>query len=210
MTKQMGFYINTALCTTCKACQIACQDKNNLPMAVRWRRVFQYGGGSWIKDPANPGLVQPVGVFAYSVSIACNHCSNPACLAACPAAAISKDENGLVSIDQTKCVGCRYCEWACPYGTPQFDEARGVMTKCNGCADLVAQGQNPVCVDSCVMRALEFGEIGALRAKYGNTNAIEPLPTGAITDPSIVINPHKHAQLSGTGTGRILNPNEEA
>ena len=52
----------------------------------------------------------------------------------------------------------RYCEWACPYGAPQFDEEAGVMTKCNLCADLLDKGQNPACVDACVMRALDFGE----------------------------------------------------
>ncbi len=206
MSKQLAFHIDVSTCIGCKTCQVACQDKNNLPPQLLLRRVFQYGGGSWTM----PGNV-PVSnnVFTYSLSIACNHCEDPACMKVCPTAAISKDENGIVSIDQTKCVGCRYCEWACPYGAPQFNEEKGYMTKCDFCSDLLDKGENPACVDACPMRAIEYGELEELRAKYGSENEIEPLPTAEITHPSLVITPHKNAQASGKGTGRILNLPEE-
>ncbi len=209
MAKQLGFYFNASACTACKACQVACQDKNNLPAAMRWRRVVSYGGGSWVPDPQNAGLMLPNNVFVYSISSACYHCVNPLCAEVCPAAAISKKDNGLVLINQDQCIGCRYCEWACPYGAPTYDQTRAVMTKCTGCDDLVAQGQNLACVDACVMRALEFGDIDQLRAKYGNVNAIEPLPEAKYTSPAVVITPHKHSQASGKGMGRILNLPEE-
>ena len=67
--------------------------------------------------------MQPVNVFNYSVSLGCQHCQDPACIPACPAGAISKNANGIVTVNQELCIGCRYCEWACPYGTPQFDAA---------------------------------------------------------------------------------------
>jgi len=206
MSKQLGFYINSAACTNCRACAIACKDKNSNPVGVNFRRVFLYGGGSWLYQG---GFMQPVNVFNYSVSLGCQHCVDPACIPACPAAAISKDANGIVSVNQDLCVGCRYCEWACPYGTPQFDASTGVMSKCDFCKDLLAKGENPACVDACPMRALEFGELSELQAKYGTANSVEPLPTGAITSPSIVITPHKHAQISGTGNGRILDLEKE-
>lgn len=82
----------------------------------------------------------------------------------------------------------------------------GYMTKCNFCQDLLAEGQNPACVDACVMRAIEFGEVDELRAKYGDVDAIEPLPSAEYTHPSLVITPHKHAQMSGAGTGKIIDP----
>jgi anaerobic dimethyl sulfoxide reductase subunit B len=206
MAKQLAFYFDSSTCTDCKACQIACKDKNDLPIGILWRRVFQYGGGSWI--PGEKTLI-PNHVFSYSVSTACQHCEDPVCRAVCPAAAITKRADGIVLIDTTKCIGCRYCSWACPYGAPQFDQAQGVMTKCTFCSDLQDQGLNPACVDACVMRALDFGELDDLRAKYGSVNAIEPLPTADITHPSLVITPHKDAELSGQGTGRILNLPEE-
>lgn len=151
----------------------------------------------------------PNNVYVYSLSTACMHCENPACVNVCPSGAMTKRADGVVLVNQDQCVGCRYCQWACPYGAPQFNEAKGVMSKCTFCEDLLAQGQNPACVDACVMRAIKFGELSDLRAQYGNSMDIEPLPASWITHPSIVITPHKNAQTSGQGTGRILNSEEE-
>jgi|SRR3990172_5039882 len=209
MTSQKAFYFDASACTGCKACQIACQDQNGLSADILWRRVFQYGGGSWEPDNSVPGLYRANNVYAYSVSTACMHCEDAICVDVCPAGAITKREDGVVLIDQEKCIGCRYCEWACPYGAPAFNEAKGVMSKCTFCEDLQAKGENPACVDACVMRALDFGELDELRARYGNVNAIEPLPTANITNPSLVITPHKLSQASGAGTGKVLNLPEE-
>jgi anaerobic dimethyl sulfoxide reductase subunit B len=206
MANQKAFYFDSSACIGCKVCQIACQDKNDLPASLLWRRVFTYGGGTWNQQG---GILTPVNLFAYSVSTACQHCENPVCRDVCPAAAISKRADGIVLIDKDKCIGCRYCQWACPYGAPVFNEEIKVMTKCTFCADLQDQGLNPACVDACVMRCLEFGDLDELRQKYGDLAAIEPLPTSSITKPSLVITPHKHAELSGQGTGKILNLPEE-
>jgi anaerobic dimethyl sulfoxide reductase subunit B (iron-sulfur subunit) len=206
MANQKAFYFDSSICTGCKVCQIACQDKNNLPAGLLWRRVFSYGGGSWMQQ-GNTSV--PNDIFTYSVSTACQHCEKPACLDVCPAAAISKRADGIVLIDANKCIGCRYCQWACPYGAPQFNDEINAMTKCNFCYDLQDQGLKPACVDACVMRALDVGDLEELRQKYGDLAAIEPLPTSSITNPSLVITPHKHAQLSGQGTGKILNLPEE-
>ncbi len=202
MANQFGFYFDASACMGCKTCQVACKDKNNLPVGMNWRRVYQYGSGSWVSQN---GFMVPNNTFVYSMSIACNHCENAVCMQSCPTGAMMKGANGIVVINADQCVGCRYCEWACPYGAPQFDEAKGVMTKCNFCEDLIAQGQNPACVDACPMRAIEFGDVTELRAKYGKMDAIEPLPTASITKPSLVITPHRHAQASGKGTGKILD-----
>lgn len=209
MTKQYAFHINSSACTGCKACQIACKDKNNLPVGIRWRRVYHYSGGGWVADARHPDLMVPNRIFAYSVSLSCMHCQDPACVSVCPTGAMSKGEDGIVTVNSDVCIGCRYCEWACPYDAPQFDEASGVMTKCNFCQDLLAQGQNPACVDACPMRALDYGELEELQATYGTLNAVEPLPVGDFTHPSAVITPHKDAELAGAGTGRILNLPEE-
>ncbi len=210
MAKQLGFYLDVSACTACKACAIACKDKNNLPVGINWRTVHEYGGGGWGPDPAHPSMMIPTTVFVYSVSVACMHCQHPACVEVCPTGAMSKREDGVVLIDQDKCIGCRYCEWACPYGAPAFNEDAGVMSKCNFCQDLLAQGQNPACVDACVMRALEFGELDDLRAQHGVVAAVEPLPSDEFTQPSLVLTPHRHSQPSGAGTGAILGLPEES
>jgi anaerobic dimethyl sulfoxide reductase subunit B (iron-sulfur subunit) len=202
MVKQYAFHINTAQCGNCKACQIACKDKNDLPVGMLFRRVWQYGSGNWVKQG---DFMVPNGVFNYGVSVACMHCEKAPCVEVCPAGAMIKRADGIVVVNQDQCIGCRYCEWACPYGAPQFDERKGVMAKCDFCQDLLAKGENPSCVDQCPMRAIEYGELSELRAKYGNIAGVEPLPDPSITSPSVVITPHRHAQLSGKGTGRILD-----
>jgi anaerobic dimethyl sulfoxide reductase subunit B (iron-sulfur subunit) len=206
MAKQLAFHMDTTACGNCKACQIACKDKNNLPVGVLWRHVWQYGGGSWVSDGDQ---MVPNNVFNYGVSVACMHCENPPCMSVCPAGAISKRADGVVLINQDACIGCRYCEWACPYGAPQYRADKGVMSKCTFCEDLLAKGENPACVDACPMRAIEYGELSELRAKYGSLAAVEPLPVASITSPALVITPHRHAQMSGKGTGQILDLKQE-
>jgi anaerobic dimethyl sulfoxide reductase subunit B (iron-sulfur subunit) len=206
VSKQLAFYHNSSVCTGCKVCAIACKDKNNLPVGVNWRRVVQYEGGTWVPDPRHKEIMIPNNVFVYSLSIACNHCKNPQCVEVCPVNAISKRDDGIVTINKDVCIGCRYCEWACPYGAPQFNEEKGYMTKCDFCQDLQAKGENPACADACVMRAIEFGELEALRAKYGSANEIDPLPSNSLTQPSLVITPHKNALPSGSGMGKISDP----
>ena len=108
---QLGFYFDQTLCNGCKACQIACKDKHDTPIGVNWRRVVEYSGGTW---NVNPDGTFNQDVFTYYTSISCNHCENPICVQVCPTTAMHKEEGGIVKVDPTKCVGCRFCEWACP------------------------------------------------------------------------------------------------
>lgn len=202
MAKQLGFYVNLADCTGCKACEIACKDRKDLPTGVRWRRVYEYGGGEWIQDGDQ---FVPSGVFHYFVSTACMHCKQPICMEVCPASAISKRDDGIVIINPEQCIGCRYCSWACPYGAPQFNEEAQVMTKCDFCVELQAVGQNPACVDACPYRALKYGDIEELKAKYGTLSDVAPMPDPALTMPAIVYSPHKDTRTSKSGGGRVLN-----
>ena len=156
---------------------MACKDKNDLGPGILWRKVYEIVEGAW----RNEGGLWLPGVNAYNISLACNHCEDPACLKACPTRAISRRADGIVLLDGRKCVGCRYCEWSCPYGAPRYDARRGVMTKCDFCADLVGAGGRPACVTACPMRALDFGPLEDLRTKYGGTRLDVP-PARSVND----------------------------
>ena len=200
--KQPAFYFDASACSGCKACQVACKDKHDLPLGVRWRRVYEVTGGGWEQR----GDAWVSSVFAYNVSMACNHCRSAICMEVCPTRAIVRRDDGIVLIDADRCMGCRYCEWACPYGAPQYDAAAGVMTKCTFCADEVDAGRPPACVAACPLRVLDFGELEDLEARYGPGAVPAPLPDAALTGPGLVVTPH----AAGDDAPRVANREEVA
>jgi anaerobic dimethyl sulfoxide reductase subunit B (iron-sulfur subunit) len=188
--KQYAFYIDTSACSGCKACLAACKDNNALPVGINWRRVVEVSGGGWVQA----GSAWLSSVYAYNLSIACNHCAKPICQEVCPAKAIYKRPDGIVLIDEKKCLGCRYCAWTCPYGAPQYDQKRGRMTKCDFCVDQLEQGLSPACVAACPLRAIEYGELSELEALHGKPVLVNPLPDNSLTEPALLLTPHKDAR----------------
>ncbi len=205
---QYGFYFDSAKCVGCKACQVSCKETYKLPIGNLYRRVYNYTGGSWEKN-AN-GVYAPKDVFGYFVSVACNHCENPACVASCPTGAMTKNaETGIVTSSHDVCIGCRTCISVCPYDAPTLDADAGYVIKCDMCEAELTLDRKPICVAGCPMRALDWGTFDELRAKYGERNVeIEPLPENT-TDPCLIINPHPKAQASGKGTGVMVSLDEE-
>lgn len=200
---QYGFYFDADRCGSCKACVMACRDKNDTLLGLKNRNVIDFGGGRWMEKD---GLVQPENVFVYSLSISCNHCESPACVANCPTGAMTKrDEDGIVYVDESVCIGCGTCANACPYGAPKVSAERGVTSKCNFCMDYLDEGGRPACVDACLMRCLDFGDIAELRKKYGDACDVAPLPTSDETRPSLVLGLPKNAGAEGT----IINLDQE-
>ncbi|MEA1961395.1 MAG: DMSO/selenate family reductase complex B subunit [Bacillota bacterium] len=172
---QLGFYFDMTKCTGCRTCQIACKDKNELPVGTLFRMVKTFEGGKY----PNP--------WVYHLSMTCNHCADPQCVKNCPTGCrYKREEDGLVLQDMDKCIGCGYCIMSCPYGFPQRLE-NGKVSNCNMCVDLLDQGLNPACVDACMTRALDFGDIDKLKAKYGGTSDLSVLPSSSITNPSVLI-----------------------
>ncbi|RJJ98609.1 dimethylsulfoxide reductase, chain B [Escherichia coli] len=204
MTTQYGFFIDSSRCTGCKTCELACKDFKDLGPEVSFRRIYEYAGGDWQEDNG----VWHQNVFAYYLSISCNHCDDPACTKVCPSGAMHKREDGFVVVDEDVCIGCRYCHMACPYGAPQYNAEKGHMTKCDGCYSRVAEGKQPICVESCPLRALEFGPIEELRQKHGTLAAVAPLPRAHFTKPNIVIKPNANSRPTGDTTGYLANPEE--
>jgi len=184
--KRLAFFFDSASCSGCKACQVACKDKNSLAVGQLWRRVYEITGGGWQKR----GAAWQQNVFAYNLSMSCNHCEDPPCVDNCPTGALAKRDDGIVTLDQGRCVGCKYCTWSCPYGAPQFNPDKRVMGKCDMCADYVDQGKYPSCVDACPMRALDFGDYDELLDRHGEPDRVYPQPDDSITRPSICIRAH--------------------
>ena len=204
MANQYGFLVDSAKCTGCKTCQLACKDYRDHDVDINFRRVYEYTGGSW----QAVGDTWQQDVFAYYLSIACNHCTDPACTKVCPSGAMHKDANGYVLVDGDLCIGCKSCAMACPYGAPQYDAKRGVMTKCDGCVDRVTEGLKPVCVDACPLRALDFAPIDELRDSHGTIGAVAPLPSVSYTAPNLVLVPNPHSRPVGDRSGVLGNPLE--
>ncbi|TSA38496.1 MAG: dimethylsulfoxide reductase subunit B [Porphyromonadaceae bacterium] len=200
-----GFYFDSSACSGCKTCQVACKDKNDLQAGIRFRRVYEVAGANWNKTDEGAWEHD---IVAYNLSIACNHCENPSCVKACPTTAMHSELDGIIQIDPKKCVGCRYCQWACPYGSPQYNRQKGIMQKCDFCRDYILDGKQPVCVTSCPMRALEFGPISQLIEKYGDNRSVFPLPDPSITKPALFIKPHPGAARASELGGSIINREE--
>lgn len=203
-TRQYAFYFDSSACSGCKACQMACKDRHGLRVGLLWRRVYEVTGGSWQRR--DQAWISSV--FAYNVSLACNHCEEPICVEICPTKALFKRADGIVLIDAGKCIGCRYCSWACPYGALQYDAEAGRMTKCTFCAEDLDAGLPPSCVAACPLRALEFGDRADLEARYGSSDTIYPLPETELTRPALMITPHQGVVRVSVDNVRIGNMEE--
>jgi anaerobic dimethyl sulfoxide reductase subunit B (iron-sulfur subunit) len=204
MTAQYAFHFDSTFCSGCKACQAACKDKNNLPPGVLWRRVYEVSGGGWQnvgKRSSRAGTydVWENTVFAYNLSMACNHCIHPKCAGVCPVDAYTVREDGIVYLDTTKCMGCGYCAWACPYAAPQYNPEAGHMTKCDFCCDNLDAGLPPACVAACPLRVLDYVEVNGEQRLDSSamplwlTSATEhpyPLPIYSRTRPHLAIKLH--------------------
>lgn len=151
---QMGFLFDQKYCIGCQTCMHACRVRHGLEPAT---------------DESYPRVAQSsqVEVEGPFLSLSCNHCDNPACVAACPSGALQKREDGIVVHDPDICIGCFACKMACPYGAPKKNAETGTMVKCDMCAARQDRGDTPACVLACPLKVLSVGEISDLEAEGG-------------------------------------------
>ena len=180
--KRWAMVIDERKCAShpdCKACAQACHRAHNVPALRDARHEVK-----WIwKEPFENVFPDRVNAWSPPATrerptlVMCNHCENPPCVRVCPTQATWKRGDGIVMMDQHRCIGCRYCIAACPYGARSFNfedpapalaertdyptRTRGVVEKCTFCAERIADGAKPLCVEACAAvgcNALTFGD----------------------------------------------------
>ena len=151
-----GVLIDASACVGCKSCQRACKIANNLPSDGRETSLS--ATTLTIVDFKNIStkLDQPE---IKPVKKQCMHCDNPACVSVCPVGALVKTESGAVTYDADKCIGCRYCMMACPFGVPKYnwDDPNPKINKCAQACMANGKSNTPACVQACPVKALAYG-----------------------------------------------------
>jgi Fe-S-cluster-containing dehydrogenase component len=177
--KKLGLVIDLDTCVGCHACAVACKEWNDggqfgplpdehaygkNPLGVWFNRVHSYEVTK-DDDPAPKAMT-------IHFPRSCLHCETPDCVTVCPTgASYKRADDGIVLVDEDKCIGCQLCAWACAYGAREFSEERGVMQKCTLCVDRIYNetfeeyDRQPACVMACPTRARHFGDLGDADSK---------------------------------------------
>jgi [DsrC]-trisulfide reductase subunit O len=196
--KQLAMAIDLRKCRRrpgCDSCIRACNSAHNIPSLPDDRHAVKWIWGEPFASvfPADQTEYTLRSYSASPVPVLCNHCEHPPCVEVCPTGATWKRaEDGIVMMDWHRCIGCKYCMVACPYGARSFNfidprpyiarinpdfptRALGVVEKCNFCEERLAEGRLPACVEACPEKAMAFGDVFdpssavslALAANYG-------------------------------------------
>jgi Fe-S-cluster-containing dehydrogenase component len=186
---KLGLVIDLDTCVGCHACATSCKEWNASgiagpltderpygkdPSGVWFNRVHSYELAATSLDaaggcasPATSAADPPQPAMTLHFPRSCLHCETPACVTVCPTgASYKRAEDGIVLVDEEKCIGCKLCSWACPYGAREYSPVEGVMKKCTLCVDRIYNEQldeserQPACVQACPTRARHFGDLG--------------------------------------------------
>lgn len=157
--------LDTRRCVGCHSCTVACKVHNDLPVDMIYNPVTTIG---------------PTGVFPHlhmvHIPLLCMHCDNPPCVDACPTAASQQRADGIVFVEDKKCVGCKACVMACPYGARIPNHETGSVQKCDFCMERVDLGKEPHCVKTCHQKARIFGDLEDVTSEvYKLVNSAHPV-----------------------------------
>jgi DMSO reductase iron-sulfur subunit len=196
--EQYRFHFDATACVGCHCCEAACNELQNNPADIKWRRVGEMEGGVF------PNVSQ---LFN---SMSCNHCIDPECLKGCPTNSYIKfEDNGIVFHDDDVCIGCQYCTWNCPYEVPVFNQDRGIVTKCDMCHDKLAIGETPACVQACPAGAIEIEVVNKeqwIKYDMKKEGTAPLLPNVDITKPTTRYTLPKDMPKYKPADERILEP----
>lgn len=147
LQRRFAIVIDSKKCINCKGCNVACRAQNNVPLPLSRNRINEETRGTFPK------------LLAAFEPEQCHHCEHAACVRVCPTGASYQRPDGIVAINDSDCVGCRYCVIACPYEARFFRADRGVVEKCDMCAKRIDRGEVPACVETCPGKVRAFGDI---------------------------------------------------
>jgi formate dehydrogenase iron-sulfur subunit len=191
---QVGVLVDLSRCVGCRACEHACLVRQKLPGLPP--ASFGYGAGegkltfktrTFVDFPtvtSGAGQTQKL-----PVKRQCMHCLDPACVSVCPVAALEKSPRGAVIYREERCIGCRYCILACPFGVPRYEWDNALsprVNKCDLCDDRIANGQSPACVAACPTGTLKFGKREALLTEAQQRMSAQPKRYAALLGKKIV------------------------
>ncbi|MBK8477210.1 MAG: 4Fe-4S dicluster domain-containing protein [Opitutaceae bacterium] len=181
---KFGYALNLSICVGCRRCAEACHKENNhdRPSGNSYIRVYEMQKGTMDLAQGNVTYTHPVAdPEKYYMPVQCQQCDNPPCVDVCPVEATWKEKDGIVVVDYNWCIGCRYCEAACPYHARRFNwtkpevpaeeinpvqaylsnrlRPQGVMEKCTYCLHRTREGKLPACLEACPTGARVFGNL---------------------------------------------------
>lgn len=155
-----GLLYDATKCVGCKACVVACKNISGLKPDPKSYGDGLYDASEGLNEYTRTiiQLYREGNEYSY-VKKQCMHCVDPGCISACMLGALHKGEHGIVSWQADRCVGCRYCQIACPFEVPQFEWAKTNprIVKCDLCKDRVAEGKTPACAEVCPRGAIQYG-----------------------------------------------------
>ncbi len=165
--------IDTSKCMGCRGCQAACKQWNQLPAEKTtfegsYENPPRFSADTWLRVAFREHAGNNSRVDWYMAKLGCMHCTDAACMQACPAGAIYRSDEGTVNIDQVKCIGCNYCVTACPFQVIGFDRLTSKTRKCTFCHDRLVSGMPPACAQSCPTGSITFGDRRDLVARGAN------------------------------------------
>jgi Fe-S-cluster-containing dehydrogenase component len=165
---KLGLVIDLDVCVGCHGCAVSCKQWNTSGTTGPLTDYNPYGkdpSGVWFNRIRNYEVGDYPNNKTVNFPMSCMHCEQADCVDVCPTgASYKRTEDGVVLVDQDKCMGCNYCSWACPYGARELDRVSGTMKKCTLCIDriyderLAPEDQQPSCVITCPAHARYFGD----------------------------------------------------